>query len=629
MAAKKLHPMLELLKTSLPNSNLNSASKANNFKFALSNEASGILTGVKLNEFLKHLSADMVAFGENIQRKAKIDAICGYIDEIFLKNDHLAADSAIVAFSAADLKKAVNDAMAKDKLERAHEDKLRQEQIDILMALEKRHGAKRKELETIEAEEVAVLARLKEVRKKKRLLADHEDLSSSGESSDEEDHEDAAAMQKRHHKQGAKDKSGSLSFSGGGGGVSSINIQSQTQKTTNFDTQTLNRIVVSNFDPNMKAIELAQSIAAISAIMFGNFAIVPSIRGRVFFDFFKLLPFSADASVSMVAAKRQEKYLSGQNKNWKAGVMDSWNKFMQAMTVWITFLTEIDPPMIPQVVALQSTAMLFRGLYESDHAFEKIFLLYANAMVHVRLREAEVLKRLPDFETLDATFMPAASYTKFGELKRAAESQFAAVAESSSTPKYKLSSGSASAPRRVVLYKGNPDDPEDLDEYVSEDEEEEEVEASEVIITKFKKPIAKPSPCFAHNLGVPSPACKNSTCTFCNRGGNFCMVCGNKTHGAANCLDEQHKKAQLDYFISVLKPSASKKNGWHPIYGGAPFKLFGYPTLEDWQAAIQSQKVSELHFATAANNCRKEAKKLQKGQQPSQAFLYPGARGSK
>jgi hypothetical protein len=179
------------------------------------------------------------------------------------------------------------------------------------------------------------------------------------------------------------------------------------------------------------------------------------------------------------------------------------------------------------------------------------------------------------------------------------------------------------------LYKGDPNDPEDLDEYFSDDEEEEEVEEPEVAIIKYKKPIAKPSPCFAHNLGVPSPACKNSTCTFCNNGGKFCMVCGDKTHGAANCLDEQHSKAQLDYFISVLKPSASKKNGWHPIYGGAPFKLFGYPTLEDWQAAIQSQKVSDLHFATAAKNCRREAKRLQKGQPPSQAFLYPGARGGK
>ena len=267
----------------------------------------------------------------------------------------------------------------------------------------------------------------------------------------------------------------------------------------------------------MKAIELAQSIAAISAIMFGNFAIVPSIRGLAFFDFFKLLPFSADASVSMVAAKRQEKYLAGQNKNWKAGVMDSWDKFMQAMTVWITFLTEIDPPMIPQVVALQSTAMLFRDLHESDQEFVQMFLPYANQMVRVRLREAVIQKNMPDFETLDANFMPALFYTKFGELKRAVESRFAAVAESSSTPKYKNSSGPAGASRRVVvLYKGDPKDPEDLDEYGSEDEDE--VEEPEVVITKFKKPIAKVSPCFAHNLGVPSPACKNSTCTRCNNG---------------------------------------------------------------------------------------------------------------
>ena len=217
MAAKKLHPILELLKTSLPNSNLNSASKANNFKFALSNEASGILTSVKLNEFLKHLSADMVAFGENIQRKAKIDAICGYIDEIFLKNDQLAAVSALVTYSEADLKKAVTEAIAKEKSERAQEDKLRQDQIDLLTALEKNHGAKRKELATIEAEEAAVLQQLKEVQKKKRLLAAQEYHSSSGESSDEDDQEEASATQKKHHKQGAKEKSGSLSFTGGGG----------------------------------------------------------------------------------------------------------------------------------------------------------------------------------------------------------------------------------------------------------------------------------------------------------------------------------------------------------------------------------------------------------------------------
>jgi hypothetical protein len=112
----------------------------------------------------------------------------------------------------------------------------------------------------------------------------------------------------------------------------------------------------------------------------------------------------------------------------------------------------------------------------------------------------------------------------------------------------------------------------------------------------------------------------------CNNGGKYCLVCQSTSHGAAKCLSDQFKVAQLEYFAKMLQPGGKRKFGLDPIYGGAPFKMLGYSTAEELQAAIASKSISQATYNSAARKCRKEALRLKDGGVTKREFIYPGAR---
>jgi len=612
---KKFHGLLQALLDSMP-AHLNATSKSENFKYALENKASGIWTTTKLNNLLQFCPADQIKFVESISRKDKIQAICGWIQSIFQNNDQF-LDQAVaekLEFSAVEVSKLVSEAIAKEK-----------KKIESLEAQLANQTSSKRKADNLESEKFKQLQvqkdglsmqmaqldkEMKSLSKKDQLL-----ISSEDESFSEEDDEQKMAS-KRNSYSGVSVVGGvDVSFNRKLG-------QDSTRVLKVFDKQTLTRLVVTNFDPSMPMQEMAQCIAAISQLMYKNFGIITLIEKRESFEFLKLLPFSAESEVSLVASQRAARYLQGQSRNWKAATMDSWDKFLQAINIWITILTEVDPAMITQVMALQNQAILFRELYRSDEEFVSIFLPYVNAMTRNRFREAKKANQLPNFEILDQNFMPARYFNHFGALKRSIEGRFEAVTKPSVAPTRK-SLASSTKQRTVVLYS---DSSEDVDEFEDIAGDEEEIVAPLPGKLKSKKVGGKPVPCFAFQLAASSAACQASTCSFCNNGGDYCMICNDKSHGAANCLQSAYKERQLEFFKSVLKPGASKKNGWHPIYGGAPFKLFKYSSLDAWQAAIKNDQVSELEFMQAARQCRKEASKLQKGEKATQAFVYPAAR---
>ena len=123
MASKQFHPLLQTFRDSL--SGLDDNSKASDFRFALESKATGIWTKDKLNQLLPLCPADQIPFVANNQRKDKISAVCGWIDSIFSKNDQYVQPVVQLEFSALDMKRAVDEALQKQKSELAKLDQIR------------------------------------------------------------------------------------------------------------------------------------------------------------------------------------------------------------------------------------------------------------------------------------------------------------------------------------------------------------------------------------------------------------------------------------------------------------------------------------------------------------------------
>jgi hypothetical protein len=217
--------------------------------------------------------------------------------------------------------------------------------------------------------------------------------------------------------------------------------------------------------------------------------------------------------------------------------------------------------------------------------------------------------------------MPAFHHREFSLLRSSAEAQHSLVSQSPNAkaivhPNASFITGIT--PRRTVRMVSEKDS-----ESESESEVSEEVEEDEVLLTKTTSAI---KPCYAFQLFQIGKACNSQKCTFCNNGGKYCLVCQSSQHGAAQCLSDACEKAQLEYFAQVLQPEGKRKSGWDLIYGGAPYKMLGYKSLDELQAAISSKSISQMSYASAARKCRREAVRLKQGGVPKRVFIYPGTR---
>jgi len=280
MSSGNFHPILEYIDKNIPGK-VNKNSKAADFIYLLENESHGKLTTSKLNDFIDLMPATEVAFAKSVNRTTKIQAVCSWIRNIFERKEQLTQNDGVVApmeFTAADVQievqKAVSTALEVQRMEQMAATKAQDETI---AELKKLLGSKRKsqEAETQKLKELSVkksllVSQLEKLKSEMHALSEKDHMDSASDSSSDSDVLEVDAPNNFVK----KNRTGSF----GGGSANDMRVEQVTSHSSNFTKTSLDRIVVTSFDANMKSIELAQSIAAISAIMYKSFAIVPSIK---------------------------------------------------------------------------------------------------------------------------------------------------------------------------------------------------------------------------------------------------------------------------------------------------------------------------------------------------------------
>ena len=603
MTTPIFHPLLRMIAEKAPAKKFNAKSKSGDF-FHFLDQSTSIWSKDSINKFLDLIPAAEVPFAKNTSRSNKVATIGGWINKIFSENQQIAQgvvaqdDVAVEVkeFSAAEVAAAVasgNAALQKkvDMLER---------RLSVDKSTSKSESDKKRK-----SIEKAILSQQLELKKLKDALKAEMDEDDDGSDSSDDISDESEEEESKNAKK-LKTSGSSKSDLGGVGVGPDTRIASNLKM---FSKEQLVKLKI-DFYEGMALAQLAQNIAAISLIMQQGNCITVKIENRQFFELNLLLPCTAKKEMNLVSLSREARHLRGQTKNWQVGVMDSWEKFSLALQVWVTMLAELDHELIPQVLALQNISVLFRAIDSTSVGFTQKFLPYVVNLLRSQFSESG--KKLPNFGTLRPEYMPAKWQQEFFNLKRVVEQQFSVVTETSVAKK----------PARTVslVSRSESDDSDDESEMAEVNADQDDDDVAVIGATSAKLP------CYANQLFEKGPACKAKTCTFCNSGGKYCLVCQSTSHGAAKCLSDQFKVAQLEYFAKMLQPGGKRKLGLDPIYGGAPFKMLGYNTAEELQAAIARKSISQATYNSAARKCRKEALRLKDGGVTKREFIYPGAR---
>ena len=596
MSSPNFHPLLSFIANKAPPRKFGIKAKAVDFVHFLE-ESAGLFSKDSMNQFLQFLPADGISFAKSISRANKIAAVSDWINKIFSDNQQIVQVVDAKEFSAAELEQAVSSSTAELEKKVALLEKKLADAGKIKPATEMEK--KRKQLEESIQSQQLELKKLKDALKAE-IDEDDDGSDSSDDISDESEEEESKNAKK------LKTSGASKSDFGGVGVGLDTRIASNPKM---FSKEQLVKLKI-DFYEGMALAQLAQNIAAISLIMQQGNCITVKIENRQFFELNLLLPCTAKKEMNLVSLSREARHLRGQTKNWQVGVMDSWEKFSLALQVWVTMLAELDHELIPQVLALQNISVLFRAIDSTSVGFTQKFLPYVVNLLRSQFSESG--KKLPNFGTLRPEYMPAKWQQEFFNLKRVVEQQFSVVTETSVAKK----------PARTVrlVSQSESDDSDDESEMAEVNADQDDDDVAVIGATSAKLP------CYANQLFQKGPACKAKTCTFCNSGGKYCLVCQSTSHGAAKCLSDQFKVAQLEYFAKMLQPGGKRKLGLDPIYGGAPFKMLGYNTAEELQAAIASKSITQATYNSAARKCRKEALRLKDGGVTKREFIYPGAR---
>ena len=607
MATPIFHPLLQMIVEKAPVKKFNINSKPGDFLHVLE-QNTAIWSKDALNQFLDLSPADEIPFAKNISRQNKLATIGSWINKIFSDKQQMMKGVVAVdakEFSAAELDAAVSKSNAALSQKVATLEKKLAEVSKITIKPAEELEKKRKQLEkSIQSQQL-------ELEKLKVALNVDMDADVDGSDGSDDISEELEEEEKNHAKKlkiaGSNSSSVSVGLGGLGVGVG-IDTRNQFNSKKFFSKEVLTSIKI-DFYEGMTMVLLAQNIAAIGLILYQGHSITAKILNRQFFELNHLLPCTAKKEVDMVKLSRDSRHLKGQTKNWQIGVLDSWEKFSLALQVWMTMLSELDHELIPQVLALQNMSVQFRAIDPTPEGFTQKFLVY---VIKLLRNQFSKVGQKPNFEVFHHEFMPVKWQHEFLLLQQSAEQQFSVITETSVTKK---------SPRTVRLVsRSESDDSDDESEMAEVNADQDDDDIAVIGATSAKLP------CFAFQLFQKGPSCKAKTCTFCNNGGKYCLVCQSTSHGAAKCLSDQFKGAQLEYFAKMLQPGGKRKFGLDPIYGGAPFKMLGYSTAEDLQAAIASKSISQATYNSAARKCRREALSLKDGGVTKREFIYPGAR---
>jgi len=284
---------------------------------------------------------------------------------------------------------------------------------------------------------------------------------------------------------------------------------------------------------------------------------------------------------------KNARYLHGQTYDWKLRPLDTWKKFFTMLPIWVVLSTELNPDIVPQIMGLFSLAINFRMIAPSDDEFKNQFYPYVERLVRSRFDQAK--GKTPDLTNLNQSLWPVAHHKTLIGLTEASEKATnpipisQALAMEKSKVVSKLSESSLSFPDC--------------------DEDEEEDDDDKVI-------------CFAHQLYGGCPNSKK--CYYCNHGGSKCMACGSPDHGAAGCTSKIDRST---YFQKIIKPSADRPKGLHPIYGGGALKLLGVKHVADLKGLTDGALANKI--SQAVDLCTTEVKRLKGGGKAAQETVYP------
>jgi hypothetical protein len=108
--------------------------------------------------------------------------------------------------------------------------------------------------------------------------------------------------------------------------------------------------------------------------------------------------------------------------------------------------------------------------------------------------------------------------------------------------------------------------------------------------------------------------CQEENCQYCKLGKKTCIACNMRGHGASTCQDS---KAQAEYFMQRIKPSAKLAHGDHPLYGGSAKILLG-------RGFSKKQPTEQaLILKEAVKHCQDQAKKIASGNAaPERPIVY-------
>jgi hypothetical protein len=286
--------------------------------------------------------------------------------------------------------------------------------------------------------------------------------------------------------------------------------------------------------------------------------------------------------------------------------VNTWALFLFAICVYREHCLVLRPELTEPLHKLLNYCYKVKDHLPSDEALVEQFIPYINSVIAKQLGLFRAsMSYVPDFVTIDMPMLGAEFFTLGSILLRAKNSTSFNLAK-----KTRVMNTGSFFTRKVSLSEtsSDPDDSDDDVQFVK-------IASKPSLMSAPAKTklVSQQKQIFCYDYQRVG-GCQTEDCQYCKQSKKTCIACLKKGHGASACTDD---KAQANYFLQRIKPSAKLSHGDHPLYGGDARILLGKGFARK-QPAEQTAILKD-----AVKHCQDHSKKIANGSaQPERDVVY-------